>query len=180
MSPDLQGESLEMKLALEHIELVEKGDGSKVREEEDGDGGGGKPPCKCRVTQSVAALKDAKRKENISQQEQRWIELTQGQQGSRASASISVPTEMATTSTVTSTISSTVTSVGRTTTMAVATVSSTVEIEQEVDLQAAMHSQGDDDDDTYGRKYKTMSKDRTDRGVAHAKQKEEHERQERE
>ena len=108
------------------------------------------------------------------------MELTQGQQGSRVSASLGVPTEMAMTSTVMSTVSSTVTSTGSTTTMEMAMVSSTIEIEQEVDLEAAMHSQGNDDDDTYGRKYKTTSEDRTDRGVARAKQREECERQERE
>ena len=55
------------------------------------------------------------------------------------------------------------------------TVSSTVEVEPEVDLEEAMQSQGDDDDDGYGKKYKTTSEDRTDRGIARAKQKEEHE-----
>ena len=49
-----------------------------------------------------------------------------------------------------------------------------------VDLEAAMLSQGDDDDDIYGKKYRTTSEDRTDRSVARAKQKEDHERQEKE
>ena len=43
-----------------------------------------------------------------------------------------------------------------------------------------MMSQGDEDDDTYGKKYRTTSEDRTDRSVAQAKQKEEHEKQEKE
>ena len=46
------------------------------------------------------------------------------------------------------------------------TISSTVEIEPEVDLEEAMHSQGDNDDDSYGKKYKTTSEHRTDRSAA--------------
>ena len=49
-----------------------------------------------------------------------------------------------------------------------------------VDLEVAMFSQGDDDDDVYGKKYRTMSEDRTDRSVARAKQKEDCEKQEKE
>ena len=49
-----------------------------------------------------------------------------------------------------------------------------------VDLEAAMLSQGDDDDDIYGKKYRTTSEDRTDRSAARAKQKEDCERQEKE
>ena len=40
-----------------------------------------------------------------------------------------------------------------------------------VDLEAAMLSQGDDDDDVYGKKYLTTPEDRTDRSAARAKQK---------
>ena len=49
-----------------------------------------------------------------------------------------------------------------------------------VDLGVAMLSQGDDNEDVYGKKYRTTSEDRTDRSVARAKQKEEREEQERE
>ena len=49
-----------------------------------------------------------------------------------------------------------------------------------VDLEAVMLSQGDDDDDVYGKKYRTTSEDRTDRSAARAKQKEDHEKQEKE
>ena len=63
---------------------------------------------------------------------------------------------------------------------AMATVSSTVEAEQEVDLEEAMHSQGDEEESGYGKKYKTTSEDRTDRNAAMAKQREERERQEKE
>ena len=110
------------------------------------------------------------------------MELTEGRKGLGASASVGAPTEMTTTSTVTSTVSSTVTSTSEstTTTTATAMVSSTMEGELTVDLEEAMMSQGDDNDDTYSRKYKTMSEDRTDRGAACARQKEEHEKQERE
>ena len=38
----------------------------------------------------------------------------------------------------------------------------------------------DDDDDVYGKKYRTTSEDRTDRSAARAKQKEDREKQERE
>ena len=139
-----------------------------MEEEEPGDGKEGEIPHKWRVTQSRVALKDAKRKENIAKQEQRWMELTEGRKGLGASASVG-----ATTSTVTSTVSSTVTSTSEstTTTMATAMVSSTMEGEPTVDLEEAMMSQGDDNDDTYSRKYKTMSEDRTDRGAACARQK---------
>lgn len=64
--------------------------------------------------------------------------------------------------------------------MTTAMVSSTMEIEPTVDLEETMMSQGDEDDDTYSKKYKTTSEDRTDRGAVRAKQKEVHERQERE
>ena len=73
--------------------------------------------------------------------------------------------------------SATVTS---TTLTATATVSSLVEAEQEVNLEEAMHSQGDEEDDGYGKKCKTTSEDRTDRSVARAKQREERECKEKE
>ena len=43
-----------------------------------------------------------------------------------------------------------------------------------------MLSQGDDDEDVYGKKYRTTSEDRADRSVARAKQKEDREKQEKE
>ena len=38
-----------------------------------------------------------------------------------------------------------------------------------------MHSQGDEEEGGYGKKYKTTSEDRTDRNAARAKQREERE-----
>ena len=49
-----------------------------------------------------------------------------------------------------------------------------------MDLEVAMLSQGDDDDDVYGKKYHTTSEDRTDRSAARVKQKEDCEKQEKE
>ena len=86
-----------------------------------------------------------------------------GMTGSRSTASASMGAPVR---------SSTVTS---TTSVATSTVSSSVEAEQEVDLEEAMHSQGDKEDDGYNRRYKTMSEDRMDRSTARAKQKEEQE-----
>ena len=50
----------------------------------------------------------------------------------------------------------------------------------QVDLEAVMLSQGDDDDDVYGKKYHMTPEDRTDRSAARAKQKEDGEKQEKE
>ena len=44
-----------------------------------------------------------------------------------------------------------------------------------MDLEEVMHSQGDEEEDGYGKKYKTTSEDRTDRSAARAKQREERE-----
>ena len=101
---------LEMKPVLGHIEFEEGDDSSKAEEKETEDGKEGEIPHKRRVTQLIVALKDAKRKENISKQEQRWMELTQGWKGSGASASVGAPTEMTATSTMMSAVSSTMTS----------------------------------------------------------------------
>ena len=60
-----------------------------------------------------------------------------------------------------------------------ATVSSTMEAAEEIDLEEAMQGHEEEEGD-YGRKYKTTSEDRTDRGAARAKQKEKREKQERE
>ena len=49
-----------------------------------------------------------------------------------------------------------------------------------MDLEAAMLSQGDDDEDVYGKKYCTTSGDRTDRSAARVKQNEDHEKQQKE
>ena len=167
---------VEMKLKLiGHVELDEGGEPQKkeAEAEEPDDGTEGKIPHKRRVTQSVVALKDARRKENVAKQEQRWMELTEGHKSSTAGASLGALPEMTTT-----TVMSTVSSVGSQDT-ATATISSTTEGDT-VDLEAAMMRQGDKDDDTYGKKYRTMPEDRTDRSVAWARQKEEHEKQEKE
>ena len=159
-----------------HMEL-DKGGGPQKEETEarkPDDGTKGEIPCKRRATQSIASLKDAKRRENITKQEQRWMELTGGRKSSTTSASLGALTEITTTSTVTSTVSS-VGAKG----MATAMVSSTTEGDT-VDLEEAMMSQGDDNNDGYGKKYRTTSKDRTDRSAARAKQKEAREKQEQE
>ena len=72
----LETGELEMKPVLGHIEFEEGGSGSKVEEEEPGKEG--EIPHKWRVSQLIVVLKDAKRKESISKQEQWWMELTQG------------------------------------------------------------------------------------------------------
>ena len=75
------------------------------------------------------------------------MELTRGCKSSTASASLGALTEVTTTSTMTSTVSS----VGAKGT-ATAMVSSTMEGDT-VDLEEAMMSQGDDDNDGYSKKY---------------------------
>ena len=75
------------------------------------------------------------------------MELTEGRKSSTASASLGAPPEMTTTSTVMSTVTS-MSAEG----MATATITSTTEGET-VDLEEAMMRQGDNDDDTYGKKY---------------------------
>ena len=162
------GAQEEMKPVLGHIEMGEDETVTKAEEEETETGGMGEPPLKRRVTQSVAVLKEARCKQNIAQQQQRWIELTQGRQRSRSTASDSMGAPVR---------SSTVTS---TTSTAMSTVSSSVEAEQEVDLEEAMHSQGHEEDDGYGKRYKTMPEDGMDRSRARAKQKEERECKEKE
>ena len=63
--------------------------------------------------------------------------------------------------------------------MTLTAVTSTTEGDT-VDLEAAMLSQGDDDDDVYGKRYRTTPEDRTDRSAARTKQKEDREKQEKE
>ena len=93
---------------------------------------------------------------------------------STASASLGAPTEAMVTMTETAAASS----VGAEGT-APTVVTSTMDGDT-VNLEAAMLSQGDDDDDVYGKKYRTTSEDRTDRSAARAKQKEDCEWQEKE
>ena len=146
--------------------MDEKGELLKMEaepEEPDEDTEGGGAP-KHRVTQSVISIRDTKRKENIQKQERQWFALT-GKK-STTSASLGAPTETMVTMTVAAS------SVG-------AAVTSATEGDA-VDLEAAMLSQGDDDDDIYGKKYRTISEDRMDRSAARAKQKEDHEKQEKE
>ena len=129
-------------------------------------------------------LMEARRRQNIVKQERRWLELTEGRKGSGASASVVAPTRPKATLTVTSVSSSIITSTGEDMTMkmtmVLATVSSTVSGEPPIDLEAALLSQGDEDDNAYSNKYKTTSEDRTDRGAVRGKQREEHEKQEKE
>ena len=157
-----------------HIEFDEKGELLKIEAEPEGpDGdteGGGAP--KRRVTQSITSIRDARRKENIEKQERRWFALT----GSRSSASASLGAPM---EEVDTTIETAATSTEGAEGMEPTTVTSTVEGDT-MDLEAAMLSQGDGDEDVYGKKYHTTSEDRTDRSVARAKQKEDHEKQEKE
>ena len=153
-----KGEVETKAVLIGHVE-VDEGDEPLKKEAEGGepdDGMEGEIPHKRRVTQSIVALKDVKRKENITKQEQQWIELTEGRKSSTASASLGVPTEMTTISTMTSTMSS----IGAEST-ASATISSTAEGELVVIEAATLMSQGDEDDDTYGKKYRTTSEDRT-------------------
>ena len=149
-----------------HVELDEKGEVLKMEaepEEPDEDTEGGGTP-KRRVTQSVVAIRDTKWKENIQKQERRWFALA-GKK-SMASASLGAPPETMDTMTAASG------SVEK-------AVTTAMEGDQ-VDLEAAMLSQGDDDDDVYGKKYRTTPEDRMDRSAARAKQKEDREKQEKE
>ena len=157
-----------------HVEVDEEGELLKIEvepeEPDEGTEGGGAP--KRRVTQSIVLLRDAKRKKNIEKQEQRWFALA-GKK-STTSASLGAPREAMETTTETAAASS----LGAEGT-APTVVTSTMEGDT-VDLEAAMLSQGDDDDDIYGKKYHTTPKDRTDRSAARAKQKEDREKQEQE
>ena len=198
MSPDLQAalgaikrgaeERLEIlrdkKLQLEasdtkpqlvgHVEVDEEGELLKIEAEpeelDEGTEGGG--ASKRWVAQSIVSLRDAKRKKNIEKQEQRWFALA-GKK-STTSASLGAPPEAMEMTTETAAASS-LGAEG----MAPTVVTSTTEGDT-VDLEAAMLSQGDDDDDVYGKKYLTTPEDRTDRSAARAKQKADRERQEQE
>ena len=149
----------EMKPVVGHIELVEK---KELAEEEKDDGDGEQDrPRKRRVTQSVESAQEERRKRFMVDQEQRWLELTEGRYGTRskptASASLGAPVQ----------------------TTATAAASSAKETAEEVDLGVEKQGQ-EEEEDGYGRKYKTTSEDRTDRGAARAKQREEREKKERE
>ena len=142
-----------------HVELDKKGELLKIEAEpeeldEDTEGGGA---LKHRVTQSIAMIRDTKWKENIQKQELRWFALT-GRK-STASASLGAPTE----ATVTTTETAAASSVGAEG-MTLTAVTSTTEGDT-VDLEVTMLNQGDDDDDVYGKKYRTTPEDRTDRSV---------------
>ena len=59
-----------MKPVLGHLEFIGKSKATKSEKEEPRTGDVREPPSKCRVTQLISSLKEAKRKENISLQEQ--------------------------------------------------------------------------------------------------------------
>ena len=145
-----------------HVELDKKGELLKIEAEpeepDEGTEGGG--ALKRRVTQFIVSIRDAKWKENIEKQEWRWFALTVNR--STASASLGAPMEAMVTMTETAAASS----VGAEGT-APTVVTSTTEGDT-VDLEVAMLSQGDDNDDIYGKKYRTTSEDRTDRSAARA------------
>ena len=157
-----------------HVEVDEEGKLLKIEaepeepDESTENGGAVKRP----VTQSVASLRDTKWKKNIERQEQRWFALA-GKK-STASASLGAPPEAMETTTETAAASS----LGAEGTV-LAVVTLTTEGDT-VDLEAAMLSQGDDDDDVYVKKYLTTPEDRTNRSAARAKQKEDREKQEQE
>ena len=143
-----QLETSDTKLQLVgHMEVDEEGELLKIEAEpEEPDKGtenGG--AVKRRVTQSVALLRDAKRKKNIERQEKRWFALA----GKKSTASSSLGTRLEAMETTTETAAAS--SLGAEGT-APAVVTSTMEGDT-VDLEAAMLSQGDDDDDVYGKKY---------------------------
>ena len=156
------------------MELDEKGKLLRTElepEEPDKDTKGGGAP-KRQVPQSIVSIQDAKRKENIEKQEQRWFALTGNR--STTNASLGAPTEAVDTMTETAATSA----VGAEGTAPTA-VTLTTEGDT-MDWEVAMLSQGDDDEDAYGKKYRTTSEDRTDRSAARAKQKEDREKQEKE
>ena len=170
-----QLEAGEMKPQLVgHVEIDEEGKLLKIEveteEPDDGMEGGG--TLKRRATQSIVSIRDAKWKENIEKQEQRWFALTGNK--STTSASLGAPTEAMDMTTEMATASS-----AGAEGMAPSAVGLTTEGDT-VDLEVAMFSQGDDDDDIYNKRYRMTPEDRTDRSAARGKQKEDHEKQEKE
>ena len=127
-----------------HVEFDKKGELLKIEAEPEGPDkdteGGGAP--KRWVTQSIVSIQDVRQKENIEKQERWWFALT----GSRSttSASLGAPREAVDTMTETAT-TNTVGAEG----MASTAVTLTTEGDT-MDLEAAMLSQGDDDEDVYG------------------------------
>ena len=157
-----------------HVEADEEGELLKIEAETEelDDGMEGDGARKQRVTQSIVLIRDAKQKENIEKQERRWFALA-GKK-STTSASLGAPTEAMEMTTGTIAASSTGMEGAATSAVGLTTEGHTV------DLEAAMLSQGDDDDDVYGKRYLTTPEDRTDRSVARVKQKEDREKQEKE
>ena len=157
-----------------HVEVDEEGELLKIEAEteEPDDGMEGDGTQKQRITQSIVLIRDAKRKENIEKQERRWFALA-GKK-STASASLGAPPEAMEMTTGTIAASSTGTEG-----VAMSAVGSNTEGDT-VDLEVAMLSQGDDNNDVYGKRYRTTPEDRTDRSAARAKQKEDREKQEKE
>ena len=149
----------EMKPVIGHIELAETEE-AEVEEKDDGDREQGQPR-KRRTTQSIVSMKEERKKQFMADQERRWLELTGGCYRPRikpkVSASLGAPVQTTT----------------------APTVSSTTEAAEEVGVEQEMQGHEEEEGD-YGRKYKTTSEDRTDRGAARVKQREEREKQERE
>ena len=157
-----------------HVKFDEKGILLKIEAEPEGldkdtEGGGA---LKKRVTQSIVSIRDARRKENIEKQERRWFALT----GNRSTASASLGAPMEAVDTTTGTAATSTEGAEGT---APTAVTSTTEGDT-MDLEVAMLSQGDDDEDVYGKKYRMTSEDRTDRSAARVKQKEDREKQQEE
>ena len=170
-----QLEAGEMKPQLVgHVEVDKEGELLKIEAEteEPDNGMEDDGAWKQWVTQSIVSIRDAKWKENIEKQERQWFALA-GKK-STASASLGAPPEAMEITTGTITASSTGTEGAATSAVGLTTEGDTV------DLEAAMLSQGDDDDDVYGKRYRTTPEDITDRSAARAKQKEDHEKQEKE
>ena len=106
------GSKEEMKPVLGHIEMVEKEE-AEVEEKDEG-GGVQDRPRKRRATQSIATLKEERKKQFMADQEQRWLELTGGHYGPRpkpkASASLGAPVQSATATSTATTTAATVSS----------------------------------------------------------------------
>ena len=71
------GAQEEMKPVLGHIEKVEEEEVTEA-ERKEMETGDTDPPREHRVTQTVVALKEAREKQMMADQEQRWLELTGG------------------------------------------------------------------------------------------------------
>ena len=71
------GAQVEMKPVLGHIEKVEEEEVTEAERKET-ETGDTDPPRKHRTTQSVVALKEARQRQMMADQERRWLELTGG------------------------------------------------------------------------------------------------------